>query len=118
MGPQSLTNLFTYKGDMTYYNLRNISSMLCLPKPRSNYLKKSFMNDGLFLCNCILKEISWPNIVLYYYAEFSSAQFVLDSANVKPNMPTKATYSKVIGKYQNYLSNIAFKNILHKQNAS
>ena len=42
MGPQSLTNLFTYKGEITSYNLRNISSTLCLPQPRTNYLKKSF----------------------------------------------------------------------------
>ena len=34
MGPQSLTNLFTYKGDMTNYNLRNISSTLSLPQLR------------------------------------------------------------------------------------
>ncbi len=26
MGPQSLTNLLTYKGEMTSYNLRNIST--------------------------------------------------------------------------------------------
>ena len=36
----SLINLFTYKGD---YNLRNISSTLCLPLPRTNNLKKSFI---------------------------------------------------------------------------
>ena len=57
MGPQSLTNLFTYKGDMTNYNLRNMSNTLCLPQPRTNYLKKSFMYDGPFLWNYIPKEI-------------------------------------------------------------
>ena len=57
IGPQSLTNLFTYKGEMTTYNLRNISSSLCLPKPRTNNLKKSFMYDGSFLWNSIPKEI-------------------------------------------------------------
>ena len=36
--PQSLTNLFTYKGDMTNFNLRNISSTLCLPQ----LIKKKF----------------------------------------------------------------------------
>lgn len=40
MGPQSLANLFTYKGDMTNYNLRNIPSSLCLPQPRTNNIKK------------------------------------------------------------------------------
>ena len=57
MGPQSLTNLFTYKSEMTSYNLRNVSSTLCLPQPRTNSLKKSFMYDGSFLWNSIPKEI-------------------------------------------------------------
>jgi hypothetical protein len=47
MGPQSLTNLFTYKSEMTSYNLRNVSSTLCLPQPRTNNLKKSFMYFGI-----------------------------------------------------------------------
>ena len=49
MGPKSLANLFTYEGEMTDYNLRNISSTLCLTQPRTNNLKKSFMYDGSFL---------------------------------------------------------------------
>jgi hypothetical protein len=57
MGPQSLTNLFTYKSEMTSYNLRNVSSTLCLPQPQTNNLKKSFMYDGSFLWNSIPKEI-------------------------------------------------------------
>ena len=57
MEPQSLTNVFTYKGNMTNYNPRNISSILCLPQPRTNYLKKSFMYDGQFLWNSIPKDI-------------------------------------------------------------
>ena len=42
MGPQSLINLFTYKGETTSYNLRNISGTLCLAQPRTNNLKKKF----------------------------------------------------------------------------
>ena len=49
MGPQSLTNLFTYKDEVTSYNLRNISSSLCLPHPNTNNMKRSFMYDGAFL---------------------------------------------------------------------
>ena len=49
MGPQSLTNLFTYKGNMNNYNLRNISSTFCLPQPRTKYLKKVLcMTDNSF----------------------------------------------------------------------
>ena len=45
MGPQSLTNLFTYKGETTSYNLRNISGTLCLPQPRTNNLKNSIPKE-------------------------------------------------------------------------
>ena len=57
MGPESLTTLFTYKGEMTNHNLRDISSSLCLPKPRTNNMKNSFMYDGAYLWNSIPKEI-------------------------------------------------------------
>ena len=60
MGPKSLTNLFTdftYKGEVRNYKLRNISSSLCLPQPRTNIMKKSFMYDGAHLWNSIPKEI-------------------------------------------------------------
>ena len=57
MGPQSLTNLFTYKDEVTSYNLRNISSSLCLPHPNTNNMKRSFMYDGAFLWNSIPRDI-------------------------------------------------------------
>jgi hypothetical protein len=56
MGPQSLTNLFTYKGEMTSYNLRNVSSALCLPQPRILIIWKSFMYDESFFWNSIPKD--------------------------------------------------------------
>ena len=40
VGPNSLTNLFSYKSELTSYNLRDISSGLHLPKPRTNNMKK------------------------------------------------------------------------------
>ena len=57
VGPNSLTNLFSYKSELTNYNLRDISSGLHLPKPRKNKMKKSFMYDGAFLWNSIPREI-------------------------------------------------------------
>ena len=45
MGPKLLTNLFSYKSEKTNYHLRDISSGLCLPKPRTNNMKNSFMYD-------------------------------------------------------------------------
>ena len=57
MGPKSLTNLFSYKCEKINYNLRDISSGLSLPKPRTNNMKNSFMYDGAHLWNSIPKEI-------------------------------------------------------------
>ena len=46
MGPRSLTDLFSYKRKKTEHHLRDISKSLCLPKPQTDYMKKSFMYDG------------------------------------------------------------------------
>ena len=56
-GPKSLTNLFSYKSEKTNYHLRDISSGLCLLKPRADNMKNSFMYDGAHLWNSIPKEI-------------------------------------------------------------
>jgi hypothetical protein len=57
MAPKSLTNLFAYKSEVTNYKLRNISSSLCLPQPRTNNMKNSFKYDGAHLWNSIPNEI-------------------------------------------------------------
>ena len=57
MGPKSRINLFSYKCEKTKYRLRDISTGLSLPKPRSNNMKNSFMYDGAKLLNYISKEI-------------------------------------------------------------
>ena len=57
MGPRSLTDLFSYKSEKTEYHLRDISKSLCLPKPQTDYMKKSFMYDGAKLWNSIPKNI-------------------------------------------------------------
>ena len=57
MGPKSLSNLFSYKSEKINYNLRDISSFHNLPKPRTIYMKNSFMYDGASLWNSIPKEI-------------------------------------------------------------
>ena len=57
VGPNSLTNLFSNKSELTNYNLRDISCGPHLPKPRTNNMKKSFMYDDAFLWNSIPREI-------------------------------------------------------------
>ena len=46
MCPKSLTRLLTHKSEMSNYELQDISCTLCLPQPRTNNMKKSFMFDG------------------------------------------------------------------------
>ena len=57
IGPKSQTNLFTFKDVITNYSLRNISSGLCLPQPRTNSMKNSFMFDSAKLWSSIPNEI-------------------------------------------------------------
>ena len=57
IGPNSQTNLFTFKDVITNYSLRNISSCLCLPQPQTNSMKNSFMFDSAKLWNSIPNEI-------------------------------------------------------------
>ena len=61
MGPQSLTNLFTYKGETTSYNLRNISGTLCLAQPRTNNLKKSLVTMDHFFGIPFLRKLERAN---------------------------------------------------------
>ena len=56
MGPESLANLFTCKSEVTNHKLRGISSGLCLPQPRTNNMKNSFMYDGTHLWNSITND--------------------------------------------------------------
>ena len=49
--------IFSHNSEKTDYNLRGISSNLCLPKPRTNNMKNSFMYDGAKLWNSIPEDI-------------------------------------------------------------
>ena len=52
-GPKSLANLFTYKKKVTNHKLRDISTTLCLPQPRTNNMKKSLLFDGASTWNSL-----------------------------------------------------------------
>jgi hypothetical protein len=75
IGPQSLTNLFTYKKNITNYKLRNISSGLCLPQPRTNNMKKSFMHDGAKLWNSIPNEIRESKSLSFFQKKIAAHIF-------------------------------------------
>ena len=72
MGPRSLTDLFSYKSEKTDYHLRDISKSLCLPKPRTDYMKKSFMYDGAKLWNSIPKNIGESKSLSSFHQKFAT----------------------------------------------
>ena len=53
--PPYLRTLFYFRN--TEYDLRNNQFKLNLPKPRTNYLKRSFSYDGALLWNSLPEEI-------------------------------------------------------------
>ena len=57
MAPEPLTKLFKYKNEITNHKLRNISTSLSVPQPRTNNMKNSFMYDGAHLWNSIPNEV-------------------------------------------------------------
>ena len=54
MGPNSLKKLFTFKKEILNYSLRGSSSLIRLPKPNMNNMKKSFMYDGASIWNYMI----------------------------------------------------------------
>ena len=64
MDPKSLTELFTFKSEMSNYELRDIKSTLCLSQPRTNCMKKSFMFDGHTFGTL------YQNVSLYFFLYF------------------------------------------------
>ena len=67
LGPECLTNLFTYKNEITKYKLRDVSNSLCLTQPRTNGMKNSFMYDGAKLWNSVPNEIRESIILLLMF---------------------------------------------------
>ena len=59
MGPNCLKDIFIFKNEILNHNLRDSSTTLRLPKPRSNSLKKSFMYSMSELsCGTLCQKLS------------------------------------------------------------
>ena len=72
-GPKSLTNLFTSKSTETpKYNLRGISSNVCIPKPRTNSLKKSFSYNGAVTWNSLPTDIKESKSVAQFVRKIAT----------------------------------------------
>ena len=73
MGPKSLTDLFTFKSEKTNYKLRDCT--LCLPQPRTNSLKKSFMFDGAHIWNSLPTEIRESKSIMSFETKIATHMF-------------------------------------------
>ena len=56
LAPDYLQCLFTQR-HVNNYNLRNLEGKLSLPKPNTNYLKRSFCYSGACLWNNLLQDL-------------------------------------------------------------
>ena len=56
LAPEYLRCLFTQR-HVNDYNLRNLERKLSLPKPNTNYLKRSFYYSGPFLWNNLPQDL-------------------------------------------------------------
>ena len=55
--PEYLWFKFTYRRDISKYNLRDCVNKLAIPKPRTNYLKNSFIYSGAVLWNSLPSDL-------------------------------------------------------------
>ena len=64
MRPNSLKKLFTFKKEILNHSLRGRSSLIRVPKPNTNNMKKSFMYDGASIWDSLPENIRESNYVL------------------------------------------------------
>ena len=57
LAPDYLQCLFTQRHVVNDYNLRNLEGKLSLPKPNTNYLKRSFCYSGACLWNNLPQDL-------------------------------------------------------------
>ena len=57
LAPKRLSNIFHETPSSRHYNLRGSSTKLCLPQPKTDYLKKSLSYRGAKLWNSLSDDI-------------------------------------------------------------
>ncbi len=57
LAPQRLPNIFQNSSTMNEYNLRGSSTSLFIPRPRTEFLKKSFSYGGAKIWNQVPENI-------------------------------------------------------------
>ena len=75
LAPQRLSNFFQNSNTMYDYDLRGSSTRFCLPKPRTEYLKKSFSYNGPHVWNRIPEDIRTSASYISFCEKLSSSTF-------------------------------------------
>ncbi len=88
--PSYLQDMFSFRG--LGYNIRNSEIRLNLPKPRTNYLKRSFRYNGAILWNSLPQDIRKPQSFAQFkkaIAEYYNSNYLLTESEV---FTVKLTY--------------------------
>ena len=72
-----LCNLFQNVNKVTDYNLRGSSSRVCIPMPKTEYLKKCFCYDGAKIWNQIPEKIRFSGSLASFCSKLSFSTFDL-----------------------------------------
>ena len=77
LAPKRLSNIFHETPSSRHYNLRGSSTKLCLPQPKTDYLKKSFSYRGAKLWNSLTDDIrSKESLVAFKTSIRAPGQFL------------------------------------------
>ena len=80
LAPQRLCNIFQLSDTVNKYNLRGSSTGLFIPRPRTEFLKKSFSYSGAKLWNRISEDIRSSVSYNSFCKNLSSSASVLKSS--------------------------------------
>ena len=76
--PTSLTELFHTVGNSVQYNLRGSTSKLCLPQPKTEFLKKSFSYNGAKLWNELPTKVREMKSLVAFKKEVANTPLLID----------------------------------------
>ena len=75
MTPEYLRSGFVFRDSVNSYHLRNTENALALPKPRTDYLKRSFSYSGAQLWNSLPLELRQATSLRDFKNELSRHSF-------------------------------------------
>ena len=71
LAPERLSNLFQNSNTVYDYDLRGSSCRLCLPRPKTEFVKKSFSYNGAYIWNHIPEDIRISALISRIFAYLS-----------------------------------------------